>query len=73
MLGMLLPGAVAVAGALLALGVFTQEAGPTAKIAGAVLIVFATFLLIGLGFQLAVPRIGCVAGHVTFCARICSA
>ena len=65
-MGMVLPGALAAAGALLCVAYSDSTSGWGLRIAGVGLIAFGALLLVGLGFQLWFPRIGYEAGTVTY-------
>jgi len=69
LLGMLLPTTFAVIGLLWALGVIPQGSGPTYQVLGIMLFVLAVLVLILLGLQLGLPRIGYRAGYVVFNVR----
>ncbi len=64
--GMLLPTAPAVIGLLWALGIFPQGSWPIFQVLGVMLLVLTVPILILLGFQFWLPRIGYRAGYVVF-------
>ena len=64
--GMLLPTAPAVIGLLWALGIFPQGSWPIFQVLGVMLLVLTVPILILLGLQFWLPRIGYRAGYVVF-------